>query len=87
MLRMHHPELETVWEDLERLAKTKPVKPRKAQQPEGLKVTLLPFQQESLYWMREQEKGEWKGGCLADEMVRICERSLLQKEMALILNA
>ena len=33
--------------------------------PAGIKVTLLPFQQESLYWMKEQEKGQWKGGMLA----------------------
>lgn len=36
--------------------------------PPGLKLTLLPFQRESLYWMKEQEKGVWKGGMLADEM-------------------
>jgi hypothetical protein len=41
----------------------------KASQPSGLKVKLLPFQQESLFWMRKQEKySEWKGGMLADEM-------------------
>jgi hypothetical protein len=28
-------------------------------------VTLLPFQQESLYWMRKQEDGVWNGGMLA----------------------
>jgi DNA repair protein RAD16 len=27
----------------------------------------LPFQKESLYWMRKQEEGPWKGGMLADE--------------------
>ncbi|KAG1775703.1 SNF2 family N-terminal domain-containing protein [Suillus placidus] len=31
-------------------------------------VTLLPFQQESLFWMRKQEQGIWHGGMLADEM-------------------
>ncbi|CAE6511630.1 unnamed protein product [Rhizoctonia solani] len=61
-----HPELEDVWGDLERTVK--PVAPEKAPQPEGLKVTLLPFQQESLFWMRKQETGPWSGGMLADEM-------------------
>ena len=60
---MHHPELEDVWGDLE--TKVKPVKPEEAEQPEGLKVTLLPFQRESLHWMRKQEAGPWTGGMLA----------------------
>lgn len=34
----------------------------------ALKLTLLPFQKESLFWMRKQEEGVWKGGMLADEM-------------------
>ncbi|KAG8682071.1 hypothetical protein FRC08_015205, partial [Ceratobasidium sp. 394] len=62
-LLVHHPELEDVWGDLEK--KIQPVQPQKADQPEGLKVTLLPFQQESLYWMRKQENGPWCGGMLA----------------------
>ncbi|KAJ1308393.1 hypothetical protein OPQ81_004099 [Rhizoctonia solani] len=66
MLSVQHPELEDVWGDLERTIK--PVTPEKAPQPEGLKVTLLPFQQESLFWMRKQETGPWSGGMLADEM-------------------
>ncbi|KAI6105334.1 SNF2 family N-terminal domain-containing protein [Pisolithus sp. B1] len=61
----HHPELRNVWKDL----KSFPVvAPEKADQPAGLKVTLLPFQQESLSWMRKQEESIWKGGILADEM-------------------
>jgi hypothetical protein len=39
--------------------------PTKAPQPANLKLTLLPFQQESLYWMRKQETGIWHGGMLA----------------------
>ncbi|KIO29167.1 hypothetical protein M407DRAFT_70990 [Tulasnella calospora MUT 4182] len=66
LLRVHHPELRDVWGDLERIIK--PVAPQKAEQPKDLKANLLPFQQESLFWMRNQEKGIWKGGCLADEM-------------------
>jgi len=68
-LHLHHPELRNVWGDLERRP---PVEAReKAAQPPGLKVKLLPFQQDSLFWMRKQEKySEWKGGVLADEMGR-----------------
>ncbi|KAI0772507.1 SNF2 family N-terminal domain-containing protein [Trametes elegans] len=65
-LRKNHPELRDVWGDLERGIEI--VVPTKAEQPEGLKVRLLPFQLESLFWMREQEKGIWRGGMLADEM-------------------
>lgn len=39
--------------------------PQRAEPPANLKVTLLPFQMESLYWMRNQEQGTWKGGILA----------------------
>lgn len=62
-LRIHHPELRTVWGDLK--VRVKPIVPQKAEQPKEMKINLLPFQLESLYWMREQEKGEWKGGMLA----------------------
>ncbi|KAF9268324.1 hypothetical protein L218DRAFT_995053 [Marasmius fiardii PR-910] len=65
-LRVHHEELRDVWGDLE--VKIGLVKPVKAEQPAGMKVTLLPFQLESLYWMRKQEEGIWHGGMLADEM-------------------
>ena len=62
-LHKNHPELQGVWGDLE--TRVKPVTPLKAEQPDELKIDLLPFQLESLYWMREQEKGEWHGGMLA----------------------
>ncbi|CCM03968.1 uncharacterized protein FIBRA_06124 [Fibroporia radiculosa] len=65
-LNKHHPDLRDVWGDLERDIAI--VVPQKAEQPAGMKVTLLPFQMESLYWMRNQENGIWKGGVLADEM-------------------
>lgn len=61
-----HPELKDVWGDLTR--DIVPQKPKTLPSPTGLKLKLLPFQQESLYWMKEQEKGTWKGGMLADEM-------------------
>ncbi|KAI0092493.1 SNF2 family N-terminal domain-containing protein [Irpex rosettiformis] len=65
-LEKHHPELQNVWGDLER--KVAITVPEKAAQPAGLKVTLLPFQQESLFWMKKQEQTVWSGGMLADEM-------------------
>jgi len=65
-LHKHHPELREAWGDLEAAVGT--AEPQKAEQPSGLKVTLLPFQQESLYWMRKQEFGQYAGGLLADEM-------------------
>lgn len=65
-LKKHHPELKDVWGDLE--SSIPIVVPDTAEQPAGLKVSLLPFQLESLYWMRAQESGIWCGGMLADEM-------------------
>jgi len=58
-----HPELKTVWGDIE--ANIPIIAPVRAEQPKNLKLVLLPFQQESLYWMRLQEQGEWRGGMLA----------------------
>ncbi|KAG1759066.1 SNF2 family N-terminal domain-containing protein [Suillus occidentalis] len=65
-LKKHHPELKDVWGDVE--SNIPIVVPERAEQPAGLKVTLLPFQRESLFWMRKQEQGIWHGGMLADEM-------------------
>ncbi|KAI0341445.1 hypothetical protein BDW22DRAFT_1358999 [Trametopsis cervina] len=65
-LEKHHPELRDVWGDLERTVAV--TVPEKAPQPDGLRVTLLPFQQESLFWMKKQEQSIWRGGMLADEM-------------------
>ena len=62
-MKRHHPELRDVWGDLEQNISV--VVPEKAEQPASLKVTLLPFQQESLFWMRKQEEGVWRGGMLA----------------------
>ncbi|GJJ07738.1 hypothetical protein Clacol_001943 [Clathrus columnatus] len=65
-LNRHHPELKNVWGDLkDNIPITVPIKDS---QPEGLKLSLLPFQLESLYWMKKQEKSIWFGGLLADEM-------------------
>ncbi|KAI0069235.1 hypothetical protein BV25DRAFT_1896248 [Artomyces pyxidatus] len=65
-LHRFHPELRNAWGDLE--AAVEIIEPKKAEQPSGLKVRLLPFQEESLYWMRKQEFGPYAGGLLADEM-------------------
>ncbi|KAJ7762736.1 SNF2 family N-terminal domain-containing protein [Mycena maculata] len=65
-LRKHHPELKDVWGDL--AASIPIIVPSKADQPANLKLTLLPFQRESLFWMKKQEAGIWNGGMLADEM-------------------
>ncbi|KAG2147944.1 SNF2 family N-terminal domain-containing protein [Suillus clintonianus] len=65
-LKKYHPELKDVWGNIE--SSIPIVVPERAEQPAGLKVTLLPFQRESLSWMRKQEKGLWHGGMLADEM-------------------
>ncbi|KAF9099278.1 DNA repair protein rad16 [Mortierella sp. GBA35] len=61
----HHPELGTVWDELDKIGV---IAPELADQPEGLKLTLLPFQREGLAWMRKQENTLFKGGILADEM-------------------
>lgn len=62
-LHKEHPELKDVWGDLEESIPI--IVPTKAEQPASLKLTLLPFQRESLYWMRKQEQGVWRGGMLA----------------------
>ena len=64
--QQHHAELHDVWGDL--ASTIKPVKPVAMEAHPSLKLTLLPFQKESLYWMKKQEEGPWKGGMLADEM-------------------
>lgn len=61
-LHRYHPELIDAWGDLEKRA---PVKLSKAEQPKSIKLTLLPFQLESLHWMQKQEAGIWHGGVLA----------------------
>ncbi|KAI5838951.1 SNF2 family N-terminal domain-containing protein [Morchella snyderi] len=60
-----HPELATVWKELDQRPKI-PVE--KATQPDGLSLTMLPFQLEGLNWLRAQEQTMFRGGILADEM-------------------
>lgn len=63
-LYKYHPDLETVFTDLE--AKGDP-KPEKAE-PNDMTIELLPFQKEGLDWLVKQEEGPYNGGILADEM-------------------
>jgi len=67
-LHLFHPELKSCWGDLKKTIAI--VAPEKAEQPKNLLVTLLPFQQESLSWMRKQECGPWSGGILAVSLSR-----------------
>ena len=62
-LQLFHPELKSCWGDLKKSIAI--VTPEKAEQPKNLRVTLLPFQQEGLHWMKKQECGAWSGGILA----------------------
>ncbi|CEI69407.1 DNA repair protein RAD16 [Fusarium venenatum] len=64
-LEKNHPEIKTMWQDLEN---TPVLKAGKAAQPQTISRQLKPFQLEGLAWMMEMEKGEWKGGLLGDEM-------------------
>lgn len=60
-----HPYLKDVFPYLQTVDKI-PVK--RAEQPPGMNIKLLPFQQEGLNWLMQQEDGEYGGGILADEM-------------------
>ena len=64
-LELHHPELHTMWQDLENLPKIGDVK---IEQPENITRELKPFQLEGVAWMRAMEDTEWGGGLLGDEM-------------------
>jgi DNA repair protein RAD16 len=64
-LEQHHPELTTMWKELEDM----PIlKAGKAEQPKSISRQLKPFQLEGLAWMMAMEKTDWKGGLLGDEM-------------------
>lgn len=54
-----------MWDELK---KTPPITPVPAKQPPGISRTLKSFQLEGLNWMMQQEKSEYKGGLLGDEM-------------------
>ncbi|KAH9207819.1 SNF2 family N-terminal domain-containing protein [Leptodontidium sp. 2 PMI_412] len=64
-LENHHPELLTMWSDLEKLPKIGDVA---IEQPKNITRELKPFQLQGVAWMMEMEKTEWAGGLLGDEM-------------------
>lgn len=64
-LEGHHPQLKTMWIDLENMPR---LKSGRAEQPKAISRILKPFQLEGLAWMRAMEETPWKGGLLGDEM-------------------
>ncbi|KAF2714983.1 helicase SWR1 [Pleomassaria siparia CBS 279.74] len=60
-----HPKLLTMWDDL---AKIPVLEVTKAEQPASINRKLKPFQLEGLSWMTRQEKTDYRGGLLGDEM-------------------
>ncbi|KAJ1766388.1 DNA repair protein rad16 [Coemansia sp. RSA 1813] len=65
-LFLNHPHLRHAWSSLEPATADK--KMGKIGQPRDLKMKLLPFQQEGVWWMAQQETSVFRGGILADEM-------------------
>ena len=64
-LEAHHPELQTMWTDLEELPV---IDKTMIEQPESINRELKPFQLEGVAWMKAMENTEWGGGLLGDEM-------------------
>ncbi|RMZ82961.1 hypothetical protein DV737_g1774, partial [Chaetothyriales sp. CBS 132003] len=64
-LEKAHPEIKTMWDDLEAV---QPIVPVAAAQPANITRKLKPFQREGLDWMQKQEQSQWRGGLLGDEM-------------------
>lgn len=64
-LEKSHPEIITMWKDLESIA---PIQPVAGEQPPSINRKLKTFQLEGLDWMVKQEQSRWKGGLLGDEM-------------------
>ena len=64
-LEKAHPEILTMWKELESLSR---ITPLQIDQPSGISRKLKSFQLEGLDWMMKQEKSQWKGGLLGDEM-------------------
>ncbi|OTA67856.1 hypothetical protein K449DRAFT_429963 [Hypoxylon sp. EC38] len=64
-LKEIHPELKTMWTDLENMPA---LNAGKAAQPANIKREMKPFQLEGLAWMMAMEKTRYKGGLLGDEM-------------------
>ena len=64
-LEKAHPEILTLWKTLEAVPRIIPVQ---AEQPEAITRKLKTFQLEGLDWMCKQERSQWRGGLLGDEM-------------------
>ncbi|KAL8634315.1 MAG: hypothetical protein Q9228_008091, partial [Teloschistes exilis] len=64
-LEIAHPEIKTMWKTLEAVPK---IIPQEAEQPTTITRKLKSFQLQGLDWMMKQEKSQWKGGLLGDEM-------------------
>ena len=64
-LEVAHPEIKTLWQDLEKIPT---IKPERRTQPKGISRQLKPFQLEGLDWMIKQEQTQYRGGLLGDEM-------------------
>ena len=64
-LEENHPEIKTMWKDLEDLPK---IPTAKIEQPKNISRELKPFQLEGVNWMQMMEKTQWGGGLLGDEM-------------------
>ena len=54
-----------MWNDLKSIDT---LTPHQAKQPKTITRKLKSFQLEGLDWMMRQEKSQWKGGLLGDEM-------------------
>lgn len=64
-LEKQHPSVKTMWKELKDIPV---ITPTPAAQPPDISRTLKSFQLEGLDWMIKQEKSQWKGGLLGDEM-------------------
>lgn len=64
-LEMNHPELNTMWKDLENMPD---LNAGTATQPTTISLQLKPFQLQGLAWLKAMEQTPWKGGLLGDEM-------------------
>ena len=64
-LEKTHPEMKTMWDELKAISI---ITPFQVDQPNTITRKLKSFQLEGLDWMIKQEKSQWKGGLLGDEM-------------------
>ncbi|KAI1006246.1 DNA repair protein [Podosphaera aphanis] len=64
-LENFHPELKSMWQELESLPQIGDVS---IEQPQNISRELKPFQLKGVAWMQAMEKTDWGGGLLGDEM-------------------